>query len=532
MSQIINDVFLPASTDLIAGLVAQYRATKASMEELVDVFRRPDINTALSIFIEAATHDERGGYHRLPSDLFDLKKGIATLNAHYWSKAIQQTAVLDVMPQKRRNEWHAMINERKCPEFTEEVVRDTLADLLASRWKFFAERVDGIFKALSGDHVTNSPSGFYKRMIMAHVFTEWGSVSYGGSGQIADLRKVVAKLEGREEPDSQSTDALLKYARANTGEWVPCDGGRFKVKAFLVGTCHIEVHPDIAVMLNTVLASLYPAAIPARFRQKNTKPAKDWPLIQRPLPVAVLNLLGNMRQATEPTGDHRRGNGFRNIPNSATLNYGDIKSPAFSEAVAVLEAIGGVHQRHYFLFDYNPFPVINLIVASGTIPDKKSHQFYPTPAELAGKAFFLADIEPEHHCLEPSAGTGNLAGLMHAVCQDKLTCVEVSKLHAEVLREKGYRVLNRDFLGINPDIRKFDRILMNPPFSEGRWQAHLQHAAKFLATGGRLVAILPASARNADPLPYLQCEWHGPYDNQFPDASVSVVILVAQDYPF
>ena len=78
----------------------------------------------------------------------------------------------------------------------------------------------------------------------------------------------------------------------------------------------------------------------------------------------------------------------------------------------------------------------------------------------------------------------------------------------------------------------FDRILMNPPFSDGRWQAHLQHAAKFLATGGRLVAILPASARNANPLPHLQCEWHGPYDNQFPDASVSVVILVAQDYPF
>ena len=106
MSQIINDVFLPASTDLIAGLVAQYRATKASMEELVDVFKRPDINTALGIFIEAAAHDERGGYNRFPPDLFDLKKGVATLNAHYWSKAVQQTDVLHVMPQKRRSEWH------------------------------------------------------------------------------------------------------------------------------------------------------------------------------------------------------------------------------------------------------------------------------------------------------------------------------------------------------------------------------------------------------------------------------------------
>lgn len=69
---------------------------------------------------------------------------------------------------------------------------------------------------------------------------------------------------------------------------------------------------------------------------------------------------------------------------------------------------------------------------------------------------------------------------------------------------------------------------MNPPFDQGRWQAHLEHAAGLLRDGGRLVAILPESARRADPLPGWRCAWHGPFANAFPGASVSVVILVAE----
>jgi hypothetical protein len=42
---------------------------------------------------------------------------------------------------------------------------------------------------------------------------------------------------------------------------------------------------------------------------------------------------------------------------------------------------------------------------------------------------------------------------------------------------------------------------------------------------GILVAILPASARNSFTLDGLDCEWHGPYPNEFAGTSVSVCIL-------
>ena len=104
--------------------------------------------------------------------------------------------------------------------------------------------------------------------------------------------------------------------------------------------------------------------------------------------------------------------------------------------------------------------------------------------------------------------------------------VEVSALHCEILKEKGHsNVVQGDFLNLS--LGKFDRIAMNPPFSSGRWQAHIEHAASLLAEGGRLVAILPASARNSEVLPSLQKTWSAVFENEFAGTGVSVVILVA-----
>jgi 16S rRNA G1207 methylase RsmC len=75
--------------------------------------------------------------------------------------------------------------------------------------------------------------------------------------------------------------------------------------------------------------------------------------------------------------------------------------------------------------------------------------------------------------------------------------------------------------------RRWDRIVMNPPFSDGRAQAHIEAAAQLLAPGGRLVAVLPAGVRGKEVLPGLRHEWSGPHHNAFAGTSVSVAILVA-----
>jgi hypothetical protein len=65
---------------------------------------------------------------------------------------------------------------------------------------------------------------------------------------------------------------------------------------------------------------------------------------------------------------------------------------------------------------------------------------------------------------------------------------------------------------------------MNPPYSEGRWLAHLQAAASLLAPGGRVVCILPASQRGKDLVPGLDYEWSEVFANQFAGTSIDVAI--------
>lgn len=522
------EFFAPASADLVDGLVGQYRQARARIERLAEVMAG-ELGGVLHYFIQGNLKDERHGIPTRIERLMQAPGAIAALNADYWQRALGLTDVIDCMPQKRRDEWFEHIRQHTTPDFEEGTVRETIGALLASRSKFFAERVDGMFRALSGAHVTNRPEGFGKRMILGRVLSEHGTVSYSQAGHINDLRCVVAKFMGRDEPRNGATDAVIRAARRTPGEWMEVDGGALRMRVYAgVGTAHLEVHPDMAWRLNAVLASLYPMAIPPKFRQRPVRKAKEHRLMERPLPFEVVAVLAELEEAVEWIDDIRRH--ARRIPMTRKVSFRSDNKVAKAEAERVLEAIGGVRDRlnnyEFFRFDYEPQAVLDQIVCSGCIPDDKTHQFYPTPEGLAARAVELAGIEPGHTCLEPSAGTGSLADLMP---KEDTHCVEVSALRAGILEAKGYAVTQADFLELAPALRpRFDRVVMNPPFSEGRWRAHLEAAAGLLAHEGRLVAILPASARGADLLPGMSLQWHGPYDNEFAGTSVSVAILAAE----
>lgn len=527
---ISNEFFAPAATDLVSGLMGEYRRARGWIDEAAAFFEGEPFRAVIGYFLDGNS-DERRGRGMLASSaaqMFGKEGAVSALNAAYWAKAMALTDIYDAMPQKRREEWNEAIRQHKTPAFEEETVRATLEDLLLSRSKFFAERVDGIFRALSGEHVTNQPQGFGKRMILTNITSHY--YAHERVGYINDLRAVIARFMGRGEPGRGASHNIVMQARKMRGEWLLIDGGALRLRCYLNGNAHLEVHPDMAWRLNCVLAQMHPNAIPAEFRQKPKKKAKEFAMIQRPLPFAVLAQLERIEPAYRYIEDTRTwsGKGRELIPNAVSFRYGDdYDKHARNEAEAVLSSLGGVLTKaRDWQFDYDPLPAIREIVASGCVPDRKSHQFYPTPEWLAQKAVELAEIGEGHECLEPSAGTGGLADHMPKA---QTLCVEISDLHCKVLEAKGFETQQGDFIAWACAFpRSFDRIAMNPPFDQGRWQSHLERAAGLLRDGGRLVAILPESARRADPLPGWRCAWHGPFANAFPGASVSVVILVAE----
>lgn len=450
--------------------------------------------------------------------LFDLKGALASLNAHYWSKALALTDVLEVMSADKRNEWHTMISEDKTPDFDRETVVLTVQSLLLNRDQFFAEKVDAVFRSLSRNHVTNSPGGFSKRMILEWMLDRYGFMDHRRCEYIQDLRAVVAKLIGRETPCSQSTyQDLSRLSREGSyGQWIDLDGGAIRVKLFKKGTAHLEVHPEIAWRLNKVLAFLYPAAIPSELRTKPAKPPKDHVLREDLLPVDVLRAIASSLEDSRYFKDHR-------IYHSAPLKDDVLKG--FSQ---VMQYIGGVpspmRNSLSWVFSYDPKEVLHEIARNGCLPEQVSHQYYATHEELAREVVDLAGVQEGEAVLEPSAGIGGLADFLPL---DQTTCVEISDVHAAVLRAKGFDTHQKDFLRWNPG-RKFQKVVMNPPFSNGRAAEHLRHAAGMLADSGRLVAVLPASLVGKELVAGMKHTWGPRREGGFADTKVWVSLLVLE----
>jgi len=158
-------------------------------------------------------------------------------------------------------------------------------------------------------------------------------------------------------------------------------------------------------------------------------------------------------------------------------------------------------------------------------------QLFPTPPELAERMVSLADIRPGHRVLEPSAGTGRiLAALPNIRPGGEVVAVEINYNLAKLLEEIADDTRNCDFLECNGDLGKFDRILMNPPFSNGDDIKHITHAVKFLAPGGKLVAICAGGPRQQERLQPIAATWEPLPAGTFEESGtgVSTVLLTIE----
>lgn len=486
----------------LQGLVAECVAKKREVQNIVETTNKE----AFKYFFAAAeVRDYKVSVNI--KQFFESAPVLKAVDAEYWEYVMSKTDILSYMSADQRYEWGDNIRKHNVPEFTIDNVKTTMLEMHRDKELFLARRVDGIFRALSPGHLTNSPMGFGKRFIIAGMRSEY-SVDHKYCGYVHDLRCVVAKLFGR-EIGAYQPDTYADLNRIDTdGQWNYMDGGAFKIRMYKKGTAHIEVHPEISYRLNQLLAFLHPLAIPSEFRTKPNKPIKEHRLNHDLIGFDILSDLGNFRY---------------NSYGESWYFLGTLKN---SKSSQIIEYIGGVNiGKNYYRFDYDPEPIINYIRRTGTIPEYKSHQYYPTPEHIARDAVEMADINDGDFVLEPSAGQGAIAAqIREAHPLSFLQCVEISELHCEILRQKGFEVVNDDFLKHGPG-HKYDVIVCNPPFSQGRAEAHVKHAYELLADGGVLVSVLPASSKDKQIIEGANHEYSKVYENDFKGCSIGVVIV-------
>ena len=168
----------------------------------------------------------------------------------------------------------------------------------------------------------------------------------------------------------------------------------------------------------------------------------------------------------------------------------------------VLNFAGGKWNRFAgaHLFESDPRIKLGLTLETGVaVDEQKLFQYFPTPPALAAQVAELADVAGQL-VLEPSAGDGALVKACLAEAAKStmchVHCVELNPEHRTTLEKLSPKVLIGDFLEHLPEPggRRYSRIVMNPPFGgpTGRDQdiAHVEHALKWLAPGGVLVAIM------------------------------------------
>lgn len=162
----------------------------------------------------------------------------------------------------------------------------------------------------------------------------------------------------------------------------------------------------------------------------------------------------------------------------------------------VLEAVGGRWttsvQAHVFPVD--AAEAIAPVLETGqvvTLREKRQQaQYFPTPAAVVERLIELADLQPGMEALEPSAGSGAIATTA-AASGAVVDCIERDPGYAAVLADTGVArtVQVADFLTA-PTEARYDRVLMNPPFTKGADIAHVEHALRFLKPDGLLVSVM------------------------------------------
>lgn len=181
-------------------------------------------------------------------------------------------------------------------------------------------------------------------------------------------------------------------------------------------------------------------------------------------------------------------------------------------------------------FPYEPTAMFDNIVSMGVIPEVKSHQFYPTPASIAQYVAQILKCQPTHQVLDPDAGRGDLVAYLN-VPEANITSVEIAPLFCDILGAKGCNVYNKDFLVWSKEFITapgYDKIAINPPYSEGRAKEHTLAALNHLNEKGIMAAVLPAG--------YKPEEWIGSefvcaksgreFAGEFEDTGITVAVFV------
>lgn len=178
---------------------------------------------------------------------------------------------------------------------------------------------------------------------------------------------------------------------------------------------------------------------------------------------------------------------------------GQLDRQLYVKVDKVLKAAGGQWNRKEkaHVFNCDAEVRIQQMLETGDIEVPRDFDYFPTPETLAVRLKFLAGIGANTKVLEPSAGQGAIAKVIHNAADNvSLDMYELMQSNVDFLKglnlERGSVYGPVNFLEVD-HLPIYDAVVMNPPFGKQADIDHVMHAFEFLKPGGRLVSIMSAS---------------------------------------
>jgi type I restriction-modification system DNA methylase subunit len=187
----------------------------------------------------------------------------------------------------------------------------------------------------------------------------------------------------------------------------------------------------------------------------------------------------------------------------ARITGGQLDRKLYQRVNEVLEALGGKWKSGKIkahAFDGDAAERIEQAILTRSFEKPGDFGYFPTPPELVETLVQLTEYRDGMTILEPSAGQGAIVkGLLKVADIACMTLVELLPKNWEILESLGMGefLLRGDFLACDEkQLDLYERIVMNPPFAPSQADIdHVMHAWKFLAPGGRIVAIMSAGVK-------------------------------------
>ncbi len=191
------------------------------------------------------------------------------------------------------------------------------------------------------------------------------------------------------------------------------------------------------------------------------------------------------------------------LPTEVLDNYPQVKR--------VLQNAGATYRRNAFIFPGDAATVFSKLITGTAVNPKQEFQQFFTPDRWADYIVELAQLQDGMSILEPEAGDGQLIRaiyrkfprIMEGPNDDPCVTVDYYELLAEN-RESISRWLHSDEKALSrtsdmgavllqvkaptSNHDRYDRVIMNPPFTKNLDIAHIRHAWEFVRPGGKLLS--------------------------------------------